>query len=164
MIALGSGISRLYNNTIGSKIAAASLDLMGSSDAFSKYIARRKDVDVNGYYDVIIHGNPENVFLLWNGKLIEASHRHLATILKHDQNYNNQPIRLLSCETGQKQDGLAQHLANKLGVSVKAPTELAWCLPNGMHGVAKRLSRNPNNPDWNRKGKYVTFYPGGKKK
>lgn len=157
---MGSGISGLYKNTRGARAAAASLDLMKDTDSFSINIANRKDVDVNGFYDVIIHGNPDKVFLLRNGKYEEASHRNLATILKHDPKYKHQPIRLFSCETGQKADGFAQHLANKLGVPVKAPTEIAWCYPSGRHGVAKRSLLDPSDPDWNRKGKYVTFYPG----
>ena len=161
---MGSGISGLYKNTRGARIAAASLDLMDNNDNFSRYIAHRKDVDVNGFYDVIVHGNPDNIFLLRNGKYEKANHRNLATILRHDPKYKHQSIRLFSCETGQKADGLAQQLANKLGVPVKAPTEIAWSFPSGFHGVAKRLKSDPGNPDWNRRGKYVTFYPGGKKK
>ncbi len=161
---MGSGISGLYKNTRGARVAAASLDLMDDTDYFSRYIARRKDVDVNGYYDVIVHGNPNNVFLYNKGELTKANHRHLATVLKHDPKYKHQSIRLFSCETGQNADGFAQHLANKLGVPVKAPTEIAWSFPSGVHGVAKRLKHDPSNPDWSRKGKYITYYPGGRKK
>ena len=36
------------------------------------------------------------------------------------------PIRLISCYTGSKDDGVASYVARKLKVEVKAPTKYAW--------------------------------------
>jgi hypothetical protein len=58
----------------------------------------------------------------------------------------------------------AQNLANKLGVVVEAPTKLVWAYSNGRYFVAARRKDNPQLPDINDRGKFIKFYPGGKKK
>lgn len=73
-------------------------------------------------------------------------------------------IRLLSCETGASANGFAQNLANKLNVVVEAPTKLVWAYPDGRYIVADRSSSNPYRPDLSKKGKFIKFYPGGKKR
>ena len=47
------------------------------------------------------------------------------------QGYKNEPIRLISCGTGAKTDGIAKDLANRLGVKVTAPSNTIWLWPNG---------------------------------
>lgn len=60
--------------------------------------------------------------------------------------------------------GHQQNLANKLNVTVMAPTKLVWAYPDGRHIVASRDPNNPRFPNLNDLGKFEYFYPRGKKK
>jgi hypothetical protein len=67
---------------------------------------------------------------------------------------------LLSCLTGSDAGQFAQDLANKLGVPVKAPTDLLWAEPNGNYYVAgKKSVGGSERPDKSKLGKFKTFYP-----
>ena len=61
-------------------------------------------------------------------------------------------------------DLFAQNLANKLNVVVEAPTKTVWAYPSGRVVVAGRRKDNPQLPDYNNRGTFKKFYPGGKKK
>jgi hypothetical protein len=64
--------------------------------------------------------------------------------------YQGQPIRLISCDTGQLPNGLAQSLRNKLGVEVLAPDTLVWPAPaNGL----PFFTRTPS-------GQIIIYQPG----
>lgn len=80
-----------------------------------------------GEYTVDAHGNPSNVFV----GHAELDANQVSELIKADANWNNQPVRLFSCNTGQGFDPIAQHVADKLGVQVTAPIERAW---SGMSG------------------------------
>ena len=58
-------------------------------------------------------------------------HRTLAGIIESDTGYTGGPVRLLSCSAGALDEGIAQNLANKLGVEVIAPTDTLWIYKNG---------------------------------
>lgn len=77
----------------------------------------------------------------------------MATFIKKN-NYNGQPIRLISCNTGALPTSIAQGLSNKLGSRVIAPSDTIWIHPNGNMTIG-------NNPLSNT-GKWNTFNPGGK--
>lgn len=50
----------------------------------------------------------------------------LCAIIAQRKDYKKgQDIKLIACYTGRKDDGVAQYVANKLGVTVWAPTEKA---------------------------------------
>ena len=125
-------------------------------------IAKRKDVDPDGLYDVVGHGTSQKI-KFGNGKNDYYSARELARILKHKNNYRKNDIRLLSCETGMGVNSFAQHLANKMNVTVWAPNYLVWALPTGKYFVAPRSKNNPKYPDSVIRGKFYPFYPGGNK-
>ena len=40
--------------------------------------------------------------------------------------HTGQPVRIIGCEAGACSAGLGQNLSNKLGVTVEAPTDLAY--------------------------------------
>ena len=84
---------------------------------------------ISGFTDVFIHGNASgNAFMvLHNGDWITLSHRSLGTYLRHQRVTGN--IRLISCNAGA--GSLAQNLANRLGVTIKAPTNIVYVHPNG---------------------------------
>lgn len=162
---MSKGYSGHFNGTKGSKYAAGSVYFMDTSDQFSINIRRRKDIDVNGFYDVIAHGTPTSIEIMHNGSRILIDHRIAARLIKNDQSYAGQGIRLLSCSTGQLPNGFAQNLANKLNVPVTAPTDILWAGPNGKHFVAGSRTINSRSiADPKRIGKFVTFYPNRRKK
>ncbi|MFD0630431.1 hypothetical protein ACFQ9X_00935 [Catenulispora yoronensis] len=83
------------------------------------------------YFTVFVHGDPDRVF--FGDRHLAA--RDLANLLRHTPEWADagfrRPIRLISCETGEKDEGFAQQLADDLGVEVKAPNTAAWASPNG---------------------------------
>ena len=84
-----------------------------------------------GYYDVVIHGNAETAMVLRNGVWVNVDQRALATYIGKQTDYSGGPVRLASCSTGSCSTGYAQDLANKLGTTVMAPTDLLFVYPNG---------------------------------
>lgn len=161
---MGSSRSGLYQGTYGSKAVAASSDYMDKNDAFSKYIKNRKDIDVNGFYDIIAHGEANKIIVEVNGKRHALNHRDVAKLIKSNVKSNKKNIRLLSCSTGEDPKGFAQNLANKLNIVVEAPTSLLWVYPNGKYVVAPKSATNSSKPNLKAKGRFKKFYPGGKKK
>ena len=71
-----------------------------------------------GFTDVFIHSDANGFAVLHNGKWVDLTHRDVANFISSKGITGE--IRLISCEAGQC--GLAQNLANKLGVSVEAAT------------------------------------------
>ena len=161
---MSKGLSGLFRGTMGSKAAAGSSMLMNPSDDFVRNIANRRDVDANGYYDVVAHGSPDSILVYHKGANVRVTHRVLARILRHDEKYNGQAIRLLSCSTGSSTGHFAQDLANNLGVPVKAPTDILWAWPQGGYRVAgKKRVGDIDLPDTSKPGKFTSFYPRRRK-
>lgn len=76
---------------------------------------------LDGFYDVKMHGAPDRVKIFTS--TVNAD--ELARIILSRSDYNDEPIRLLSCETGKITNGtcVAMELSKLLGVDVMAPTE-----------------------------------------
>lgn len=64
----------------------------------------------------------ESAYILRNGQWVKMSHRSLARFIEGAPEYAGQPVRLLACNAGACANGLAQNLANKMGVTVQAAT------------------------------------------
>ena len=111
---MGTGTSGRYSGTYGSTAYPGSVDYMQPDDPFSQSIKNRKDIDVNGYHDVIAHGKPGSILIEHNGSTIEINHRTLTRLLANNKDSAGKPIRLLSCSTGKVDSGFAQNLTNKL--------------------------------------------------
>ncbi|MBF6144937.1 ADP-ribosyltransferase [Nocardia nova] len=110
-----------------------------------------------GYYTVDMHGSSDATYI--GDESLSA--RQLADLLRADPNWTNEPIRLFSCETGQGDNPFAQQLANELGVTIVAPTELAWGYPNGSN-VVSSLTVDHNGtefPTWPPDGVWLAFTP-----
>ncbi|MBR1689391.1 MAG: hypothetical protein IJ713_01295 [Oscillibacter sp.] len=77
---------------------------------------------LKGFYDIKAHGAP-NAVKIFNSP-VDA--HELARIIMLRSDYDDRPIRLLSCETGKLIDGtcIAKELSTLLGVDVMAPTEV----------------------------------------
>lgn len=157
--------SGFFRGTKGNPVAGDA-SFMSSNDDFLKYIRRRKDVDPNGKFDLIAHGTSSRVELEHNGKKILVNSRTIAKLLKNMPGYKKgQDIRLLSCNTGVLNHGFAQDLANKLNVTVWAPSNYLWAYPDGTHIIAGKVSINGvEMPDHSKQGKFIKFTPGGNKK
>ena len=162
---MGAGYHGGFGKTNGAKrrLAIANISFMPQKEEFGQYIAKRKDIDADGFFDVIAHGDSHNIEIETGGKVYKIQHRTAAKILSKNTAYKKgQPIRLLSCNTGKVDDGFAQNLANKLNVPVKAPTKYAFAYEDGKHFVAG--SKDGKNPDYTDRGTYRTFYPKRRKK
>lgn len=107
----------------GAEWEVGARNFMDDNDSFYKAVSQRTDIDKNSF-DIIAHGTSNTI----NGKIVEVDHRMVARILQHSPNYHGQNIRLLSCNMGALSDGFAQNLANKLGVTVEAPSNFLWAV------------------------------------
>lgn len=161
---MGTGNSGRYSGTYGSHVFPGSIDYMPPEDPFSIGIKKRKDIDANGFYDVVAHGKPNSILVKHNGEQIEINHRTLAKLLSYNKESAGKPIRLLSCNTGKVDAGFAQNLANKLNRPIKAPTEYLWVSLNGTYFVAggKKVN-NKLVPDFSRPGTFKTYKPKRRK-
>lgn len=163
---MGAGLHGGFGDTKGYKNAIAGNAVFTSGNKlYFQYISKRKDVDSDGKYDVVAHGNSKNIHIEHNGKNIEINSRIAAKLIKSRTDYTKgQSIRLLSCNTGKGNDCFAQNLANKLGVTVYAPTKMIWAWPNGTHDVYGSIKNNINKPNLKDKGYMKAFHPWRKKK
>lgn len=162
---MSKGYSGLFNGTKGSRVAFGSTDYMKPTDNFSKFIKKRKDIDTNGFYDIIAHGNAISIEIQHNGQTITIDHRVAARLFKQDKQYKGQAIRLLSCSTGKLDTGFAQNLANKLNVPVQAPTDILWARSSGRYYVTAGKTVNGNLvEDFSTPGTFKTFYPQRRKR
>ena len=160
---MGGGYYGGFGGTYGA--AAGDAVFASSPKQFFKNIANRTDKDRNGIFDVVAHGGSSIILVEHGEKVIEAGQRIASKLISARSDYKKgQPIRLLSCNTGDSASGFAQNLANKLNVVVEAPTKTVWAYPSGRVVVAGRRKDNPQLPDYNNRGTFKKFYPGGKKK
>lgn len=146
-----------YHGGFGSTKAGANNPAPGAvnivnpvrNDMFGIYAQKAKELE--GYTDVIIHGNPETdkVSIMHNNKWVDLDQRRLAKYLKKSKGYKAGAIRLLSCSAGSKE--FAQNLANKMGVSVLAATDTVWAHPNG------KITVGPSS--YINSGSWVEFQP-----
>ena len=163
---MGSGNKGLYN-VRAYKAVPGSTNYMPEDESFLKYIQKRRDIDTDGFYDIIAHGSSRTIMIEHNGMQVEITHRAFARLIKIDGKLTGKPIRLLSCNTGHISRGFAQGLADRLGVPIKAPTKYLWATPLGSHFVRKgKTVGHELVPDYSSdKGEFKIFYPkGGKRK
>lgn len=103
-----------------------------------------------GSLDVFVHGTVDDFIVVRDGKEIHLPPRQVAEYIK-SQGLEFKRIRLLACSSGVHPKGAAQHLANKLGVTVEAPTDKLWIHPDGTLTIGPAASRNT--------GKWVEYEP-----
>lgn len=157
---MGGGLHGGFGATRGGYIAGDAY-LMDKAELFSQYISKRKDVDPGGKFDIIAHGTADMMQVEHNGRKVMIDSRTAAKMIRSLPGYKDgQSIRLLACNAGARGQGFAQNLANKLGVTVYAPSDYLWAKSNGSHFIAAKDSRGL--PDRSRMGKFKKFSPGGK--
>ena len=158
----GAGTGLNFGNTKGARsFYAGDVSFMSKDDRFLLGIQKRKDVDVNGFFDVIAHGTDNGMQITHNNKNLIVDSRTAAKLIQNKAGYTNQAIRLLSCNTGKLDTGFAQNLANKLNVKVYAPTKYLWADSGGNYFVAGMKSTG--KPDYSDKGSFRVFYPNRRK-
>lgn len=144
---MGTGIHGGFGKTYGAKVVAASPIYVGKGLGEDLAFAAKSIQPERGYIDVVIHGTADHVCIMKEGQWENLDQRRLATMLKHDVEYHGKSnIRLIACNTGAKNNGFAQNLANKLGVRVKAPSDTLWILRGGKMSIGKVPYRNTG--DW----------------
>ena len=153
-------------NILNSQVAAGDISYMRKNEQFNKNISKRMDVDPNGVFDVIAHGNHNKIEINVNGKVYMVSWRVLASSIRKNPEIKGKSIRLLSCSTGSSDRSFAQNLANKLNVKVIAPTKYLWAKPDGTYFVAGGKPNSFGNlvPTESDKGEFKVFYPRRRKK
>lgn len=146
---MGASAHGGFGNTAGGKrikrIMAISLSpvLVGKGEGESLKEAAGWIKSDPKYVDVVIHGTDSSTQIMHNGSWVELDQRRLTTLIKKSNDYKKGvPIRLMSCSTGAKQDGFAQNLANKLGVSVYAPSDKLWLKSNGTMSIGPTPNKN----------------------
>lgn len=156
---MGAGYHGGFGATKGARsggVVAADSTLVGSGKGEALKKAATTIKKEPGFTDVVIHGNPNTVAVMKNGDWVEFDHRRLAKFLKSDGGYNKGNIRLISCSTGKESKGFAQNLANKMGVSVMAPSDTLYIYPNGKVVIGPNQFKNT--------GKWITYHPERKGK
>lgn len=115
-----------------SNATEGSIVLVGeeNGDKFGEYARKAKPEP--GYVDVIIHTDSNNNMVIYqNGQWTKITGKNLARYLQANPAYNGENIRLISCGAGSVDNGVAQSVADNLGVTVKAPTDTVWAYPDG---------------------------------
>jgi hypothetical protein len=105
---------------------------------------------VAGTLDVVVHGGEDDFQVRRNGEKLRVDHRGLATYIRKS-GLRFQRVRLLSCRTGKHATGVAQHLANALGVPVSAPSDDLHVRHNGEMVIGPTDTQNT--------GKWEEFLP-----
>lgn len=75
-----------------------------------------------GYLDLIMHGDHSGTQAAINGQRVDFTLDETVRLIEDSPEWNDQPIRLMSCSTGQAE--YAQDLAERLGVPVYAPDDV----------------------------------------
>ncbi len=109
---------------------ALSSNFVNKNDALHRYA--KKIQPLPDYTDIVIHATPDNFLIYTNDEEeISYSSKELAGLINLSKGYNGGNIRLVACESGKKENGVAQQLANELKISVMAPTEKVWVDQDG---------------------------------
>ncbi|MFG2771588.1 hypothetical protein [Streptomyces sp. NPDC048350] len=132
----------------------------GHEDTEMREMAAKLEPE-EGAFTLDLHGTPTSVEV--DGLSINAE--ELGAYLASDKSdWDGEPIRLMSCETGQGEEPFAQELADNLGVPATAPTELAWSDSQGNSWVASGVfdEYGDMHSTWPPDGEWVTFEPNDK--
>ena len=126
----------------------------GERSLFAKYIANRADIDPNGMYDIVAHGNSDLIEIENGNTTIKITAREAAKLIRKQPGFKNaKSIRLFSCNTGSTINGFAQNLANALGKPVYAPNMTIYSNNRGNYCISNGINR----------GEFIKIIPGGYK-
>lgn len=83
----------------------------------------------DGYLDVVMHGDAHGTQAFVDGQATDFTLEQTAQLIETSPSWEQRPIRLLSCSTGEAD--YAQELADRLNVPVYAPSDVLGVLPDG---------------------------------
>lgn len=117
----------------------------GDLGSYARFIKPKE-----GYYDVVIHGSA--YYMDYFDERIDAD--TLCAIIAQRPDYKKgTPIRLISCNTGQEDDGVAKYISKKLNVTVLAPDTEVFVYPP----IGKISDVQPETESGERDGNWVIF-------
>ena len=121
-----SGIIKTDNIVRAARVEANGR-FVNSNGKLYKYAA--KIAPIEGYADFTCHADPDKFYIDMQGNgnskdFVELSVEEFAEAIRNSNSYSGGNIRVISCQAGAKEDGVAQRLANELNVSILAPTEI----------------------------------------
>lgn len=94
--------------------------VLSGEDVALARLAANAPAESGGYWNVVVHANSQTASVWVQGRWVDVSHRTLAHAIETSPGYVGQPVRLIACNAGACGTGVAQNLANKLGVPVQA--------------------------------------------
>jgi hypothetical protein len=109
---------------------ASTAVVLAGDDATEIRLAAKAVQPIVGTLDVFIHGTVDEFGVVIGGTEVILDHRRLAAYIRKSAG-DVRRVRLFSCRTGAHPEGAAQHLSNKLGVEVIAPSDKVFVRPNG---------------------------------
>lgn len=128
--ALENSKNGIYNTS--GDVESLSLRFMSNRDMTYKNLHAVPPLD--GYEDIACHADPMKFGFVdpTSGKTVqEVGASFFARRVRESGKYNGGPIRLIACEAGRRDDGLAQEFANIMGVKVLAPTKIVFTNSQG---------------------------------
>lgn len=124
-------------NTSESDVESLSLRFMSNRDNTFKNLQNVPPLD--GYEDIACHADPHNFSFVdpeMDETVQNVDARFLAKRTRESGKYNGGAIRLIACESGKFDDGIAQDFANEMGVNVLAPTKIVYTNSQGFMVLA----------------------------
>jgi len=110
--------------------AEAAPTFRADPDLLSQY-GRNVPTESNSYFNVVTHADANLAYVIQGGNYVGLSSRSLGNYINSLPDYSGQPVCLVACSAGATTNGLAQNLANKLGVDVLASTEAVYVYQSG---------------------------------
>lgn len=127
-----------YNASGTDDMASLSLRFMSHRDRTYKNLQNVPPLD--GYEDIACHADPHSFGFVdpETGETIQGDvgAKFLAKRVRESGKYNGGPIRLIACESGKLDDGIAQKFADEMGVPVLAPTKIVYTNSQGFMVLA----------------------------
>ncbi|MGI5505012.1 scabin-related ADP-ribosyltransferase [Lentzea sp. CA-135723] len=133
----------------------AGMSIFDRSQDNNGYYTARELPRIPGQFVVDLHSNAHNA-RVGNYPLTP---RDVADIIRANPDYNGDPITLVGCDTGRRDDGFAAQLARELNAPVTAPNTDAWVDYNG--NLFATRSDDNGRPGWPPNGEWSTFGPDG---
>jgi Heat-labile enterotoxin alpha chain len=133
----------------------AGMSIFHAKDDSNEYYTAKELPKIPGQFVVDLHGNADTARV---GRY-PLTPKDVADIIRANPDYKGDPITVVGCETGRRDDGFAARLAQELGVPVTAPSTHAWVDYDG--NVFATNTQGNERPGWPPNGEWRTFGPDG---
>lgn len=150
-----------WEETADFKQYSYSAKFVNRNEALYRFSANIEPLE--GFEDIVCHADPDGFLInLSDGGVVNYTPAEFVKILRESKGYHGGNIRLIACESGQKENGAAQQLADLLGVEVYAPTEIVHVDQDGNLFVSNSevlAEMWYNGEEVKEIGKWVIFKP-----